>query len=103
MRFVIALAMLLCFTTIGFSQENAQPPNGVYAADQKKEFTMALAAAYEAANKGRLSTRNKTVVVANHGKYVVVSFLANGSVRGGQAHIVYDPQLKQVVYVLGED
>lgn len=63
----------------------------------------AFAKANEALAKAHLATSG-TVVISERRGYIVVSYVqTDHDVRGGGAHVVYDPRSDKVVYVLGED
>jgi hypothetical protein len=69
----------------------------------KSDATIAaLRAAYSELEHGRTLAGGEVVVIRQIKQFIVVSFLAQGNVRGGRTHVVYDPALDKIVYVLGE-
>jgi hypothetical protein len=68
------------------------------------DYLSALSASFEKAVEVRFNISGKSAVITSHRNYVVVSFVPKDKeIRGGGMHFVYDPLLKKVVHVLGED
>jgi hypothetical protein len=63
----------------------------------------AFAKANEALTKAHL-VMSGVVVISERRGYIVVSYVdPDPGVRGGSAHVVYDPRTDKVVHILGED
>lgn len=65
----------------------------------------ALEMAVEKMHANHMSLEGRTTVVAQHGRFITVSFILADpkKMRGPRVHMVYDPGRDQILYVLGED
>ena len=71
---------------------------------EASENKAALEAAYIELERVTLLSTEHVVVIRRVGKYIVVSTIPSAqNVRGGRAHVVYDPVQKKTVRTLGED
>jgi hypothetical protein len=101
-RFQQLLVSLLCALALSaaFAARSADPASG-------ETQRAALDAAYKRLSAGRYLSQDDVVVIRQARGFTVVSFLRpcsiTGKCRGGRMHVVYDPRLSKIVYVLGED
>lgn len=102
----IRIILLLVFMLTTFATYAGDKFGGTEGAKKiiEDEYLSALSASFEKAMEVRFNVSGKFTVIAAHRNYVVVSFLPRDKdIRGGGMHFVYDPILKKIVYVLGED
>ena len=99
MKGLASLCLVTALVASAASASDASAQGGV--PDDRR--VAALAKPNAAMAEARLATLG-TVVIAEHRGYIVVSYLQMGpNVRGGAAHVVYDPKTDKVVYLLGQD
>jgi|LakMenEpi03Aug12_release.lakeMendotaPanAssembly.Ray.scaffolds.fasta_scaffold1011789_1 hypothetical protein len=99
----IAIAAALSIVAKSYSQT-------FYGIDDKREkeasrnLKLALEKSVESMLAGGLAVSDHNIFISYQKQYIVVSFrFKEKNVKGGGAHVVYDPKLEKVIYTVGED
>ena len=107
MRLALLIVGLLLFATIGTGLA-ATPSDGAQTLSpaQVADNVAALEAAYRHVARSRLEITDQVVILRRIRNFVVVTFVEPCSLEkrcyGGRMHVVYDPAIRKVVYVRGE-